>query len=160
LAKASATQALTLAALGASLLSLRGDLAPSAAISFLIGTILTIAIAAIVKFALLPQLETFAGLSLALGFVLVPLGAMFAQPWQTGVFLAGVYTFIPVLSPTNEMAYDTLEEYYNFSPAAVAGTLRDFRRLATTPRIPPVDDWIGKVAGRLGALPEQAKLVQ
>jgi uncharacterized membrane protein YccC len=181
----SGAQALTLAALGASLLSLRGDLAPSAAISFLIGTILTIALAAIVKFALLPQLETFAGFSLALGLVLVPLGAMFAQPWQTGVFLAGVYVFIPVLSPTNEMTYDTLA-YYNFSLAAVAGmtavalgmvllpqvppplrarrllalTLRDFRHLAVRPRIPATEDWIGKVAGRLSALPDQAKLVQ
>jgi uncharacterized membrane protein YccC len=181
----SGSQALTLAALGASLLSLRGDLAPAAAISFLMGTILTIAIAAIVKFALLPQLETFAGFSIAIGLVLVPLGAMFAQPWQTGVFLAGVYTFIPVLSPTNEMTYDTLA-YYNFSLAAVAGmtavalgmvllpqvppplrarrllalTLRDFRHLAVTPRIPAAEDWIGKVASRLSVLPDQAKLVQ
>jgi uncharacterized membrane protein YccC len=112
--------AILFAAVGASLLSLRGDLAYSAAIAFLLGTILTTVIAAIVKFALLPQLETFAGLSVVLGLVIVPLGAMLTQPWQTGVFLAGVYNFIPLLAPTNEMTYDTAQ-FYNSSLAIIAG---------------------------------------
>jgi hypothetical protein len=39
-------------------------------------------------------------------------------------------------------------------------TLRDFRQLAVKPRPPAVADWNGKVAARLGALPDQAKLIQ
>lgn len=177
--------AIIFAAVGTSLLALRGDLAPATAVSFLIGTIITAALAAIVKFALLPQLETFLGLSIAIGLVLVPMGAMLAQPWQTGVFLAGTYNFIPLLSPANEMTYDTIL-FYNQSLAIIVGiavaalafvllpqvspplrarrllalTLRDFRQLAVKPGIPTVADWIGKLAARLSALPEQAKLVQ
>jgi hypothetical protein len=42
----------------------------------------------------------------------------------------------------------------------LALTLRDFRQLAVKPGIPPIADWIGKVAARLSALPDQAKLIQ
>jgi uncharacterized membrane protein YccC len=177
--------AIIFAAVGTSLLALRGDLAPATAVNFLIGTIITAALAAIVKFALLPQLETFLGFSIAIGLVLVPLGALLAQPWQTAVFLAGAYNFIPLLSPANEMTYDTIQ-FYNQSLAIIVGiaaavlafvllpqvspplrarrllglTLRDFRQLAVKPGIPTVADWIGKVAARLSALPDQAKLIQ
>jgi uncharacterized membrane protein YccC len=177
--------AITFAAVGAILLSPRGDFASEAAISFLLGTILTAVLAAIVKFALLPQLVTFIGFSIAIGLVLVPLGAMLTQPWQTGVFLAAAYNFIPMLSPANRMIYDTVQ-FYNFALAISVGmgaaalamvllpqlspeyrarrlltfVLRDFRRLAIRPSIPSVDDWIGRVSGRLAALPEQAEPVQ
>src|SRR5262249_6367416 len=103
--------AIVFAAVGASLLALRGDSASATAVSFLIGTIITAALAAIVKFALLPQLHSFLGFSVAIGLVLVPFGAMLAQPWHTFVFLAGAYNFIPLLSPANEMTYDTLQFY-------------------------------------------------
>jgi uncharacterized membrane protein YccC len=177
--------AIIFAAIGTSLLALRGDLAPAIAVSFLIGTIITAPLAAMVKFALLPQLDTFLGFSIAIGLVLVPLGAMLAQPWQTAVFLGATYGFIPLLSPANEMTYDTIQ-FYNQSLAIIVGvaaavlafvllpqvspplrarrllalTLRDFRLLAVKPGIPSVADWIGNVASRLSALPDQAKLVQ
>jgi len=90
-----------------------------------------------------------------------------------------------LLSPANEMTYDTIL-FYNQSLAIIVGiavaalafvllpqvspllrarrllalTLRDFRQLAVKPGIPTVADWIGKLAARLSALPEQAKLVQ
>jgi len=178
-------QAITFAAIAVILLSPRGDMAPAVAVSFLLGTMLTTGIAAAVKFALLPQLQTFIGLSLALGLVLVPLGAMLAQPWQTVVFAAAAYNFIPLLAPANEMTYNTIQ-FYNSALAIIAGmaaaalsmvvlpqvppairarrllalTLRDFRNLAVKRTLPAIDDWIGRVAGRLSALPEQAKLVQ
>jgi hypothetical protein len=178
-------QAVTFAAVVVILLSPRGDMAYSAAVGFMFGSILTTILAAIVKFALLPQLETFLGFSLAIGLVLVPTGAMLAQPWQTTVFLATAYNFIPLLAPQNEMIYDTIQ-FYNTSLGIIAGvftatlaiillpplapeirarrllalTLRDFRQLAVTPTAPAVGDWIGKVASRLSAFPEQAKLVQ
>ena len=178
-------QAIMFAAIGVILLSPRGDLAPAAAVSFFHGTILTCVLAGIVKFALLPKFETFEGFCIAIGFVLVPLGAMQAQPWKTGIFLAAGYFFIIILAPANEMTYDTIQ-FYNSSLATVAGlgaaalgmvllpqlppalrtrrllalTLRDFRRLAADRGISYVDDWIGRVSGRLVAVPNQAKLVQ
>src|SRR6202007_1598970 len=111
------------------------------------------------------------------------LGAMLAQPWQTGVFLAATYYFITLLAPANEMTYNTIQ-FYNSALAIVGGlaaaalamvslpqlppalrarrllalTLRDFRRLAARPSFSSVDDWIGRVSGRMVALPDQAKL--
>jgi uncharacterized membrane protein YccC len=177
--------AITFAAIAVILLSPRGDFAPAAAISFLFGAILTSVLAAILKFALLPQFQTFTGLSIALGLVLVPLGALLAQPWQAGVFLAAAYNFIPLLSPTNQMTYDTAQ-YYNSALAIILGmgaaalamvllpqlapglrarrllalTLRDFRKLAVKPIIPAVNHWVGHVSSRLEALPDEAKPIQ
>ena len=177
--------AVTFAAVGAILLSPRGDLAQATGIRFLLGVVLATVLAAIVKFALLPKLETFTGFSIAMGLVLVPLGALLAQPWQTGVFLAAGFGFIAIMAPTNEMTYSTID-FYNSSLAILAGTgaavlaivllpqlpparqarrrralsLRDFRRLAVKPTLPTVDDWIGLVAGGLEALPPQAEPVQ
>jgi uncharacterized membrane protein YccC len=177
--------AIVIAAIGAILIAPSGDLAPASAVNFLLGIILTAVLAGILKFAVLPQLETFAGLSIALGLVLVPLGAMQAQPWRTGVFLGAVYTFFTFLSPTNEMIYDT-SQFYNTALASIAGmsaavlallllpplpaplrarrllalTLRDFQQLAAKAPVPSVENWLRKAAGRLSALPDQARLVQ
>jgi uncharacterized membrane protein YccC len=177
--------ALVIAAIGSILIAPSGDLAPASAVNFLLGIILTAVLAGIVKFAVLPQLETFAGLSIALGVVLIPLGAMQAQPWRTGVFLGAVYTFFTFLSPTNEMIYDT-SQFYNTSLSTIAGmsaavlallllpplppllrarrllalTLHDFQQLAVRTPVPGAESWIGKTAGRLSALPDQARLVQ
>jgi hypothetical protein len=38
----------------------------------------------------------------------VPAGALMAQPWQTAMFTAMVINFVPLLSPANQMSYDTL----------------------------------------------------
>jgi uncharacterized membrane protein YccC len=176
--------AITFAAICVILLSPRGDLAPAAAISFLFGIILTTVLAAIMKFALLPTLETFAGFGMALGLVLVPLGALLAQPWQAGVFLGVAFFFILILSPANQMTYDTVQ-FYNSALAIIVGlgaaalamvllpqlppalrarrlltlTLRDFRRLAIAPS-PAAEDWKGRSFGRLEALPDEAEPVQ
>ena len=178
-------QAITFAAVGVILLSPRGDLAPAAAVSFVLGGILTSILAAIVKFALLPKLETFEGFCIAIGLVLVPLGAMLAQPWRTGVFLAAAYYFITLLAPANEMTYNTIQ-FYNSSLAIIGGlgaaalamvllpqlpptlrarrllalTLGDFHRLAARPGASSVEDWVGRVSGRMVVLPDQAKLIQ
>ena len=50
--------------------------------------------AAIVKFAALPNLETFAGFSLVMGLYLVPVGALMAQPWQATMFMAMAANFV------------------------------------------------------------------
>jgi uncharacterized membrane protein YccC len=177
--------AITFAAIGVILLAPRADQAYATAISFMVGTGLTTALAAIVDFAVLPGRETFAGFSIAIGLVLVPVGALMAQPWQTAMFIPMAANFIPLLAPTNQMSYDT-QQFYNSALAIVAGlgaavlsfrllpplspafrtrrllalTLRDLRRLATDPIPRTPDDWQGRVYGRLAVLPDAAEPLQ
>lgn len=178
-------QAITFAAIAVILFSPRADQAYAITVSFLVGTGLTAAFAAIIKFAVLPGVVSFVGFSLAIGLVLVPAGAMMAQPWQTAMFTAMTANFIPLLAPANEMSYDT-QQFYNAALAIVAGvgvgaisfrllpplppalrtrrllalTLRDLRHLATGPIPRMANDWEGRISSRLSALPEQAKPLQ
>jgi uncharacterized membrane protein YccC len=177
--------AITFAAIGTILFGTRGDQAYAAAMSFTVGTFLTAALAAIIGFAVLPTLTTFAGFSLALGLVLVPAGAGMAQSWQTPMFIAIAAFFCFLLAPTNQMSYDT-QQFYNGAVAAIAGlgsaalsfrllpllppasrarrllnlTLRDLRRLATG-KIPRTSEgWEGRVYSRLSVLPDSAAPLQ
>jgi uncharacterized membrane protein YccC len=178
-------QAITFAAIAVILFSPRADQAYTTTISFMVGTGLTAAFAAIVKFAVLPGVETFAGFSLAIGIVLVPAGALMAQPWQAAMFTAIAANFVPLLQPANQMSYDT-QQFYNAALAIVAGvgvaalafrllpplspalrsrrllalTLRDLRRLTTSAIPQSSNDWEGRVYSRLSALPEQAEPLQ
>jgi len=177
--------AITFAAIGVILFAPRADQAYAAAMSFMVGTGLTAAFAAIIAFAVLPGLETFAAFCLAIGVVLVPAGAGMAQPWQTPMFTAMAAFFCFVLAPTNQMSYDT-QQFDNAALAIVAGlggaalsfrllpplspilrarrllalTLRDLRRLASgsIPRSP--DAWEGRVYSRLSVLPDAAAPLQ
>ena len=90
--------AITFAAIGVILFAPRADQAYAAAMSFMVGTGLTAAFAAIIAFAVLPRLTTFTGFSLAIGLVLVPAGAGMAQPWQTPMFTA-MAAFFALFSP-------------------------------------------------------------
>ena len=81
-------RAITFAAIGVILLAPRADQAYAAAVSFMLGTGLTAIFAAIIAFAVLPNTETFAAFSLAIGLVLAPAGVGMAQPWQTPMFTA------------------------------------------------------------------------
>jgi uncharacterized membrane protein YccC len=177
--------AITFAVIGTILFAARADQAYPAAMSFTIGTFLTAALAALIGFAVLPKLTSFAGFSLAIGLVLVPAGAGMAQSRQTPMFIAIAAFFCFLLAPTNEMSYDT-EHFYNASAAAVAGlasatlsyrllpllppawrarrllslTLRDLRRLVTG-RIPRGSEgWEDRVYGRLSVLPDPAAPLQ
>jgi uncharacterized membrane protein YccC len=177
--------AITFAAIGVTLFAPRADQAYAAARSFMAGMGLTAAFAAIIGFAVLPNTETFAGFSFAIGLVLVPAGAGVAQPWQTPMFTAMAAFFCFLLAPTNQMSYDT-QQFYNAALAIVTGvgaaalsfrllpplspvlrsrrllalTLRDLRRLATgsIPRAP--DAWEGRVYSRLSVLPDAAEPLQ
>ena len=170
------------AAIGVILLALRADHAYDAAIVYMIGTGLAVAFAALVKFAVLPQVVTYFGFSIIIGLYLVPTGALIAQPRHPALFTAMAANFVPLLAPTNEMNYDT-EQFYNSALAIVAGltaatlsfrlipplspafrsrrllalTLRDLRRLATGPIPRTPADWEGHLYGRLSALPDQAE---
>jgi len=178
-------QAIAFAAITAILFSPRGDQAYTGTIGFAVGFCLSAAAAAIIKFAVLPDVSTFAGLSLAIGLILVPAGALMTQPWQAAMFMAMAVYFLPLISPANEMSYDT-QQFYNSALGIVSGmgaaalafrllpplsptlrtrrllalTLRDLHRLTTglVPRT--MNDWESNIFSRLFALPEQAEPLQ
>jgi len=177
--------AMVFAAIVVILFSPRADQAYAIAMTFMIGSILTVAIAAIVKFAILPGLATFAGFSLTLGLVLVPVGTLMAWPWQAGVLTGVTLSFVPLLAPANQMTYDP-QEFFNAALAIVAGvgagalsfrllpplspalrarrllalSLRDMRHLAAGAVRWTPDDWKSLIYSRLSALPAQAEPLQ
>ena len=173
--------AIVFAAIGVILFAPRADQAFAAAMSFMMGTMCAAVLAAIIDFAVLPRLDTFPAFCLAIGVVLVPVGAGMAQPRATVVFAATAATFIPLLAPANEMSYDAAS-FYNSALAIVGGlgaavlsfsllpplspayrtqrllaaALRDLRRLILRPQRRMVEDWNGRLYGRLMGLPDQA----
>jgi hypothetical protein len=74
-------QAIVFAAIAVIVFAPKADQAYTTTMSFMMGASLASALAAIIKFAVLPGLTTFAGFALALGFVLVPADAFMVQ-WQ------------------------------------------------------------------------------
>jgi len=178
-------QALVFATIGVILFAQRADQAYATVMSFMVGVALSAIVAAIVEFAVLPGVVTFAGFSLAIGLVLVPAGALMAQPWQTVMFVGLTANFLPLLAPANQMSYDT-QQFYNGALAIVAGvgvaalvfrllpplspglrshrllalTLRDLRRLTRGPIPRTANEWQGRVYSRLSVLPEQAEPLQ
>ena len=177
--------AITFAAIGVILFAARADHAYDIAIGFMLGSILTVAVAATVKFAVLPNVQTYVGFSLVIGLVLVPVGAFLALQWQPAIFTGVVTAFVPLLAPANPMTYDT-QQFYNSAVAIIAGvgaaalsfrllppvspalrtrrllalTLRDLRRLAIGPIPGTPDDWQGRIYGRLTVLPDAADGLQ
>ena len=177
--------AITFAAIISILLAPRADQAYTAAIGFMIGSILSVAVVATLLFAVLPNVETFADFSWRIAFVLVPVGTALALQWQPAIFTGMVTVFVPLLAPTNPMSYDQ-QQYYNMALPIITGagagafsfllipplspafrtrrlltlTLRDLRCLATgpIPRMP--DDWEGRMFGRFAELPDQAQPLQ
>jgi uncharacterized membrane protein YccC len=177
--------AIAWAAIAVILLAPRTDQAYATTISFMVGTGLAAGLAAIVNFAVLPGLAGFAALSAAVGLVLVPAGALTLQPWRTAMFIPMAVNFVPLLAPANQMNYDP-QQFYNASLAIVAGvgaaalafrllpplspglrthrlltlTLRELRRLATSPIPPTAIGWESRIYSRLSVLPEQAQPLQ
>jgi uncharacterized membrane protein YccC len=170
------------------LLSPKGDLAYGGAIAFALGIAGAVVCAAIVKFAVLPCLETFPAFCVAIGLFLIPAGFVMAssrQPAATAALTAMGANFMPLLAPTNPMSYDTAQ-FYNSALAIVSGSvvaplafcllpppspalrarrllalaLRDLRRLAIDPLLPTAEDWESRIFGRLAALPDQAEPLQ
>jgi uncharacterized membrane protein YccC len=174
--------AVTWAAISVILFAPRADQAYATAMSFLVGSGLAALAAAIIAFAVLPGLESFAAFSLVLGAWLVPTGAAAAQPWQRVAFSYMSGYFVPLLAPTNPMSYDAVQ-FYNSVLASLAGagaaalafrlipplspafrtqrlralTLRDLRRLAMGR---PFNDWEGHIHDRLSAMPAEATPLQ
>jgi uncharacterized membrane protein YccC len=165
-------------------LSSSGDAAYAGAIVAVIAIACVLPCAAIMKFAMLPAFETFPAFCGVLGLFLIPAAFAMAgnrQPVTAAVFTTIAFVFLPLLAPTNQMSYDTVQ-FYNSALASIAGggiaalafalvpplppalrtrrllalALRDLRRLAVARRLPKSADWEDRVYGRLLALPEQA----
>jgi uncharacterized membrane protein YccC len=177
--------AITFTAISVIIFAPKADVAYAVAMSFMVGIGLAAVCAAIVAFAGLPNVETFAGFSIVMGLFLVPLGALMAQSWQATMFAALAGNFVPLLAPANQTSYDTVQ-FYNAALAIVLGcgaaalsfrllpplspakqserllalTLRDLRRLATAAVQRPPDDWENRIYSRLSALPDQAESLQ
>ena len=175
-------QAITFAGIYVFLLTLQGDRAHATAKDFLIGVCLTVAVAAIIKFAVLPQLDSFGGLSVAIGMVVVPGGALIAANFRPAIFVFVTLFIEPLIAPENQMTYDT-RQFYNLALAIVVGlgsatlafhllpplspalrtqrllalTLRDLRRLTRRPAAWTANNWKRRVYSRLSALPAQAE---
>jgi len=173
------SQAIAFAAIAVIVFSLKGDQAYSTAVDFMIGTCIAVALAALVKFAVLPSVRTFAGFTIVVGTVLVPAGALTTQPSHSAMFTALVAYFVPLLAPTNLTSYDPAQ-FYNTVLATVVGvgvgvlafcllptpvpslrtcrlldlTLRDLRQLSTDTLAWSPVDWKHRVRARLAALPD------
>jgi uncharacterized membrane protein YccC len=174
--------AITFTAISVIIFAPKADVAYAVAMSFMVGVGLAAVCAAIVAFAGLPNVETFAGFSIVMGLFLVPAGALMAQSWQAAMFAALAGNFVPLLAPANQTSYDTVQ-FYNAAVAIVLGcgaaalsfrlvpplspakqserllalTLRDLRRLATAAVQRPRDEWKTRMYSRLAALPDQAE---
>jgi len=180
----SGAEAMIWAAIPTLLFAPRADQAYASARGFVAGSIIAAAAAAVVAFAVLPNLETFAAFSLAIGLWLVPTGAL-SHHWPKPVSVYMSTYFVPVLAPTNQMSYDTVA-FYNTAMAIVGGagaaallfwlipplspafrtrrllalTLRDLRGLTRGPIPRTANEWQGRVYSRLSVLPEQAEPLQ
>jgi uncharacterized membrane protein YccC len=177
----SGAEAITWAAIPSILFAPRADQAYASAKGFVAGALIAAVAAAVVAFAMLPNLETFAAFSLAIGIWLVPAGAI-AHRWRKVAFIYMAAYFVPVLAPTNQMSFDTIA-FYNTATAIVCGagaaalsfclipplspafrtrrllalTLRDLRRLVMERTF---TDWAGHIHGRLSAMPAEATPLQ
>jgi uncharacterized membrane protein YccC len=177
--------AITFTAISVIIFAPKADVAYAVAMSFTVGVGLAAVCAAIVAFAGLPNVETFAGFSIVMGLFLVPAGALMAQSWQATMFAALAGNFVPLLAPANQTSYDTVQ-FYNAALAIVLGcgaaalsfrlfpplspalrsrrllalTLRDLRRHATAAVQRPRDDWENRMYSRFAALPDQADPLQ
>jgi uncharacterized membrane protein YccC len=178
----SGATAITWTTITVTLMSAQGDQAYPSALWFTAGNLLAVCFAAVLLFAILPNLETFAGLSIAVGAYLVPIGVVMTRSWGAALSFPMVANFFAFLQPANQISYDQ-GSFYNSAAAIVGGcalaaiafriipslspafrtrrllqlTLRDLRRLA---RGKGLHDWEDNIRGRLLIMPEQATPLQ
>jgi uncharacterized membrane protein YccC len=174
--------AIVFVAIAVLLLSPLAELAFAEAIAILLDTMVVIPVAAAIKFALLPGLESFPLFCVALAIFLIPFGIAMAATGQHPSLAMCSIIFMSVLQPTNEMSYDTAQ-FYNSALGIFVGlaaasllfllvpplspslrsrrllnlTLRDLRRLAMNRLSANADDWQSHTFSRLTPLPDQAE---
>jgi uncharacterized membrane protein YccC len=178
-------QAITFAAIGSILFAPRADQAYASTVDFIVGVGITAVVAAVIDFAALPEITTFAGFCVVMGLFHVPAGTLLALPLRPTLFTPVVSFFLPLADPANSMNYDP-GQFYKSVIGIVAGcgmaamsfrlipplppalrtrrllmlTLRDLRRLmlARIPSAPNV--WTSRVYGRLAVMPDAAEPLQ
>jgi len=149
------------------------------------GALLAAIVAAVLKFALLPNHETFLAFSLIIGISLLPLGALSTVPSLAPYFVPATLVFIPLLTPTNQIAYDTLN-YFNSALNLLTGcgfgvvtlmlfpqlspllrskrladlSIRDLRLLAAGRRDWTIGQWQRRIYSRLRLMPEDVESSQ
>jgi uncharacterized membrane protein YccC len=96
----SGAAAITWAAISSLLFAARADAPYASALGFVTGTCIAAAAAAVMNFAVLPNLETFVAFSLAIGLWLIPSGAL-AKRWPSLAFTCMAVNFVPLLAPVN-----------------------------------------------------------
>lgn len=177
-------QAITFAAITIMVFSPMQEQSGRAALGQGIGTLIAAIVAAIIKFSVLPGLETFLGLSLAISLGLAPFGALSTVPSLAPYFIPATLNLIPLLAPTNQTSYDTLA-YLNNTLGLLGGcgfgvlalvlippvssrlrsqrlrdlTIRDLRRLAMGRRKWTLSKWQRRIYTRLTAMPDDAEPV-
>jgi uncharacterized membrane protein YccC len=177
--------ALIFATVPVMLFSSQADDAYAVTRSFLLGSCLSAILAALILFAVLPRFDTFAGFCLAIGIVIVPNGALIAQPWQRGIFVAISFNFLAQLAPANLMSYDA-QDFFNSALAIATGgciaalsfrvlpplppllrsrrlvnlTVHELRRLATKPAPMRAADWESRIYSRVAVMPKEAGRIQ
>jgi len=150
-----------------------------------IGTLISVPLVAIVKFALLVNKETFLALALVISIAIAPLAALSSVPIVAPYFIPATLNFIPLLAPTNEMTFDTLS-YVNTALGLLTGcaagglalllvphlpprvqsqrlvdlSIRDVRRLAAGRKRWSLHAWQGRIYARMIAMPETAEPIQ
>ncbi len=163
------------------LMSRGDDQARHAAHSMLMGGFITIVVVGIIGYAVLPTASSYVSFCMALGLILIPLGALSAQSWRPQLFSAANLLIMPLLLPANHMSYN-IGQFYNSAIAMIVGislaTLvlqvipppsptarsrrllilmrRDLRRMASGDVLPTHAGWEGRVHARLAAMPAQA----
>jgi uncharacterized membrane protein YccC len=169
------------AAIAVVLFGPKSDLAYTNAVSYCAGAIIAAAFAAVVKFAVLPQCESFACLCAVLACYLIPVAAMGSLGRLRALFGVLPVNFVALVAPANVMVYDTAA-FYNAALALIAGaaiaalaflllpplspanrtrrlltlTLRDLRRVAAGDGSRRSRDWKRRIYARLIALPNSA----
>jgi uncharacterized membrane protein YccC len=169
------------AAIAVVLFGPKSDLAYQSAAGYCAGAVIAAVCAAVIKFAVLPQCESFACLCATFACYLTPVGALSSRGRLPALFGVMAPSFVALVSPANVMVYDTAA-FYNAALGLVAGaalaalaflllpplspairtrrllasTLCDLRRIAAGhgPRSPR--EWRRRMYARLIALPNSA----
>jgi uncharacterized membrane protein YccC len=110
------------AAIGVILFSPKGLQAYAGATTFLIGSSVGVALAGLVRFAVLPACTEFWELCAARSLVLAPLGALSLLPVRGPLFAFAAVNFGVGLSVSNVMSFDTVQ-FYNQLLAIAMGSL-------------------------------------
>jgi uncharacterized membrane protein YccC len=178
-------QAVTFAAITIMVFSPMHEKSRGAALDHGAGTLLAAITIVIVKFALLPNHETFWAFALIIAIVLVPFGALSAIPRLAPYFVPATLSFVPLLEPTNQIAYDA-STYFNGALGLLTGSfignvalalippvsprarsqrlvdlsIRDLKRLAASRRKWTLSQWQSRIYARLTAMPEDAEPIQ